>query len=203
MRRVMDGAAGFVTKSGLSSELLSVVRLVLAGGVYRPADGVSEWVGTAGRQRHRWSGARAANPSPGNWCCLNCWMGAPTARSAPSFISSEETVKNHVTAILRRFDVQTRTCVVLAAERHGYVAGSRSAASWIGRRGVLKRTAPKPYPPGEASLGPGATSLRNRPRSLAGRMGLEQQRQTGLVTGESTSTGVAAHQAGWHWATDG
>ena len=39
MRQVLaNGAAGFLTKTGLSDELLSALRLVLAGGVYVPSD---------------------------------------------------------------------------------------------------------------------------------------------------------------------
>jgi DNA-binding NarL/FixJ family response regulator len=33
---------------------------------------------------------------------------------------SEETIKTHVTAILRHFDVQNRTQAVVAAARRGY-----------------------------------------------------------------------------------
>lgn len=130
MRRVMDrGAAGFVTKSGLSSELLSVVSLVLAGGVYRPAECVSESgpapldaSGTGGQ-------APALLTRRQELVLLELLDGRTNRQISAKLHLSEETVKNHVTAILRRFDVQTRTQAVLAAERHGYVAGNRSAAS--------------------------------------------------------------------------
>jgi DNA-binding NarL/FixJ family response regulator len=42
---------------------------------------------------------------------------------------SEETVKNHVSSILRSFGVTTRTQAVLAANRHGYAGSGRPQLS--------------------------------------------------------------------------
>jgi len=127
MRRVMDrGAAGFVTKSGLSSELLSVVQLVMAGGIYVPPDCANEsspaplQVSGAGGQ------APALLTRRQELVLLELLDGRTNRQISAKLHLSEETVKNHVTAILRRFDVQTRTQAVLVAERHGYVAGGRS-----------------------------------------------------------------------------
>lgn len=126
MRRVMDrGAAGFLTKSGLSSELLSVVKLVLAGGIHVPQDLASD-TGAAPLQA---SGAGGQAPAlltrRQELVLLELLDGLTNRQISAKLHLSEETVKNHVTAILRRFDVQTRTQAVLAAERHGYVAGGR------------------------------------------------------------------------------
>jgi DNA-binding NarL/FixJ family response regulator len=128
MRRVMDrGAAGFVTKSGLSSELLSVVQLVMAGGIYVPPDCASE----SGPAPLQVSGAGGQAPAlltrRQELVLLELLDGRTNRQISAKLNLSEETVKNHVTAILRRFDVQTRTQAVLVAERHGYVAGGRSS----------------------------------------------------------------------------
>ncbi len=128
MRRVMDrGAAGFVTKSGLSSELLSVVQLVMAGGIYVPPDCASE----SGAAPLQVSGAGGQAPAlltrRQELVLLELLDGRTNRQISAKLHLSEETVKNHVTAILRRFDVQTRTQAVLVAERHGYVAGGRSS----------------------------------------------------------------------------
>ena len=126
MRRVMDrGAAGFVTKSGLSSELLSVVRLVLAGDVHMPPD-LAPDTGAAPVQASAAGGqAPALLTRRQELVLLELLDGRTNRQISTKLHLSEETVKNHVTAILRRFDVQTRTQAVLAAERHGYVAGGR------------------------------------------------------------------------------
>jgi DNA-binding NarL/FixJ family response regulator len=125
MRQVLQkGAAGFLTKSGMSDELISAVRLVLAGGVYVPP----ELAGATERDLDD---------------------GVPTAHGAPKFTPrqeevlyllldgrsnkeisqmlnlAEETTKNHVTAVLRAFGVKTRIQAVLAAGRHGYIKSQR------------------------------------------------------------------------------
>ena len=127
MRRVMDrGAAGFVTKSGLSSELLSVVKLVMAGGIYTPPDCAGD-TDPAPLQTSGMGGqAPALLTRRQELVLLELLDGRTNRQISVKLHLSEETVKNHVTAILRRFDVQTRTQAVLAAERHGYVAGGRA-----------------------------------------------------------------------------
>ena len=46
---------------------------------------------------------------------------------------AEETVKNHVTALLRIFGVKTRVQVVLAANRQGYTRSAFSALTSLAR----------------------------------------------------------------------
>ncbi len=116
MRQVLQaGAAGFVTKSCVSDELLRAVRSVLSGDIYLPQE---------------LSAANAfQQPPPGNRpvltqrqeLVLRCLLdGLANREIADQLHVSEETVKTHVAAILRHFDVQNRTQAVVAAARIGY-----------------------------------------------------------------------------------
>lgn len=113
MRQVMDkGAAAFLTKSGRSAELLSAVQLVLDGGVYVPP-ALSADTGTGG--------ATAPVLTPRQEEVLRLLLDGYSNKEIGRQLSlSDETVKNHVTAILRGFGVQSRTQAVLAANRYGY-----------------------------------------------------------------------------------
>ena len=116
MRQVLQaGAAGFVTKSCVSDELLRAVRSVLDGDIYLPQELTSSpppsQQDPAGRplltQRQD--------------LVLRCLLdGLANREIAEQLHVSEETVKTHVAAILRHFDVQNRTQAVVAAARIGY-----------------------------------------------------------------------------------
>jgi DNA-binding NarL/FixJ family response regulator len=116
MRQVLQaGAAGFVTKSCVSDELLRAVRSVLDGDIYLPQELTS-----------------APPPNPQDTIgrplltqrqdlVLRCLLdGLANREIAEQLHVSEETVKTHVAAILRHFDVQNRTQAVVAAARIGY-----------------------------------------------------------------------------------
>jgi DNA-binding NarL/FixJ family response regulator len=116
MRQVLQaGAAGFVTKSCVSDELLRAVRSVLDGDIYLPQELTS-----------------APPPNPQDPIgrplltqrqdlVLRCLLdGLANREIAEQLHVSEETVKTHVAAILRHFDVQNRTQAVVAAARIGY-----------------------------------------------------------------------------------
>jgi len=117
MRQVLQsGASGFVTKSTLSDELLHAVRLVLDGEVYSPREleGRSDVSGfdqlpdkTPLTQRQE-------------LVLRELLDGRSNKEIALTLNVSEETVKTHVAAILRHFDVQNRTQAVVAAARSGY-----------------------------------------------------------------------------------
>lgn len=127
MRQVLTkGAAAFITKSSMSDELLSVVRLVLAGDVYVPP-ALLEAPPLSFAE-----GADTGNPPPQLTArqvdVLHLLLdGQPNKDIGRLLNLSDETVKNHVTAILRGFGVQTRTQAVLAAHRHGYNKSEPSA----------------------------------------------------------------------------
>lgn len=115
MRQVLQaGAAGFVTKSAVSDELLHAVRKVLSGDIYVPLELAAPTAAvptdsskTALTQRQE--------------LVLRCLLDGLANRDiAEQLHISEETVKTHVAAILRHFEVQNRTQAVVAAAREGY-----------------------------------------------------------------------------------
>ena len=123
MRQVLQaGAAGFVTKSSLSDELLQAVRQVMRGDVYLPQELTSE----LGKLT---SAPRPTKPplTQRQELVLRCLLdGLSNKEIADMLYVSEETVKTHVTALLRYFDAQNRTQAVVAAARVGYRGSAKS-----------------------------------------------------------------------------
>lgn len=128
MRQVLSkGAAAFLTKSGMSDELLSVTRLVLAGDVYVPPELMAVSAGTPATELPAESAAPQFTPRQEE--VLSLLLDGYANKEIGRMLSlSDETVKNHVTAILRGFGVTTRTQAVLAANRHGYTRADTSSA---------------------------------------------------------------------------
>lgn len=128
MRQVLSkGAAAFLTKSGMSDELLSVTRLVLAGDVYVPPELMAASAGTPAAELPAESAAPQFTPRQEE--VLSLLLDGYANKEIGRMLSlSDETVKNHVTAILRGFGVTTRTQAVLAANRHGYTRADTSNA---------------------------------------------------------------------------
>lgn len=124
MQQVMDkGAAAFITKSGMSDELLSVTRLVLAGGIHVPA-ALSPSLHEIG------SALPAPQFTPRQEDVLYLLLDGYTNKEIGRMLGlSDETVKNHVSSVLRGFGVTTRTQAVLAANRHGYQRNRRPPAA--------------------------------------------------------------------------
>lgn len=120
MHQVLNkGAAAFLTKSGMSDELLSVARLVLAGDLYVPPELLNESAGFLSEDSTR--PVLAPQFTPRQEDVLQLLMAGHSNKEIGKTLNlSDETVKNHVTAILRGFGVQTRTQAVLAANQHGY-----------------------------------------------------------------------------------
>ena len=119
MRRVLQrGAAGFVTKSSVSDELLRALRLVMDGEVYVPAEAALAGAVVLPSDQ-------AATQPPlftrrQEDVLRQLLDGRSNREIGTSLHLSEETVKSHVSAILRGFGVQTRLQAVLAAGRHGF-----------------------------------------------------------------------------------
>jgi len=126
MQQVMNkGAAAFLTKSGVSDELLSVTRLVLAGNVYVPPELIAS--SASALRDEPVADLLAPQFTPRQVEVLYLLLDGYTNKEIGKMLSlSDETVKNHVSSILRGFGVQTRTQAVLAANRYGY---SRSTSS--------------------------------------------------------------------------
>jgi len=114
-QRVLEhGAAGFITKSGLSDELLHALRQVLQGQVYSPPEfGIGPDPSP--------TEAKAPVFTPRQQEVLQLLLGGYSNRDISDQLSlSDETVKNHVSSILRGFGVKTRTQAALEAGRWGY-----------------------------------------------------------------------------------
>ncbi len=121
MQQVMQkGAAAFLTKSGMSDELLSVTRLVLAGGIHMPA--LPRIMGDEVAMAELPSSLLTPRQEEVLQLLLDGYSNKEIGRM---LYLSEETVKNHVSSILRNFGVTTRTQAVLAANRHGYAGTGR------------------------------------------------------------------------------
>ncbi len=116
MRQVLQaGAAGFVTKSCVSDELLRAVRSVLEGDIYLPQELTNAPPATLEDSNGRPLLTQRQD------LVLRCLLDGHANREiAEQLHVSEETVKTHVAAILRHFDVQNRTQAVVAAARIGY-----------------------------------------------------------------------------------
>jgi DNA-binding NarL/FixJ family response regulator len=113
-----QGAAGFVTKSGLSDELLYALRRVLSGEIYRPADlGPFSGFETASSSNQQ----QAPVFSPRQLEVLQLLLDGCTNREigAQLFVG-DETIKTHVTTIMRAFNAKTRTQAATEAARWGY-----------------------------------------------------------------------------------
>ncbi len=110
-----SGAAGILSKNGDSVELLSAVRLVLAGEVYVPLDLL---VSTKARPQF--------TLRQGEVLAL-LLAGRSNKDIGDALALSDDTIKNHVTALLRAFGVKNRVQLVLAASRQGYTPSSAAS----------------------------------------------------------------------------
>jgi len=107
------GAAGFVTKSGNTDDLRQAIGQVLAGEIYIPQEMRALAQQTAI--------THTAPLSKKQEMVLRLLMYGQTNREiAKALFVSEETVKTHVSAILRYFDADNRTQVVRAAANYAY-----------------------------------------------------------------------------------
>lgn len=117
MRKVLTaGAAGFVTKSSHSDELLQAIKLVLSGDIYVPAELESQnAIGAIDIN------AEKSSLTQRQELVLRGLLDGRSNREISELLNvSDETVKTHVAAILRHFSVQNRTQAVVAAARRGY-----------------------------------------------------------------------------------
>ncbi|MCM2297574.1 response regulator transcription factor [Rhodoferax sp.] len=112
------GAAGFVTKSSLSNTLLDALRQILAGGIYQP-DGFGPLSDTVEGVRTKLTTPPVLSPRQQDVLLL--LLEGLTNRQICEHLSlGAETVKFHVSNILRIFGVSTRTQAALEAKRWGY-----------------------------------------------------------------------------------
>jgi DNA-binding NarL/FixJ family response regulator len=110
------GAVGFIAKASLSSELLTILNTVLAGQIYVPAEFLAA---DAALDEVNASGSPQLTVRQQDVLKL-LLDGRSNKEISVALDLSDETVKNHVSAVLRAFGVQTRMQAVLAAAEHGY-----------------------------------------------------------------------------------
>lgn len=113
-----QGAAGFITKSGLSDELLQALRRVLAGEIYAPTNLTAfPDVGVDDSSSNR----QAPVFSPRQLEVLQLLLDGCTNREiGAKLFLGDETIKTHVTTIMRAFNAKTRTQAATEAARWGY-----------------------------------------------------------------------------------
>jgi DNA-binding NarL/FixJ family response regulator len=125
------GAAGFMTKSGMSEELLVAVRQVLNGDIYAPAEsGFAPGSSAPSAAAETTESATPQQPavdaphfSRRQIQVLQLLLDGRSNREiSQRLFLSEETVKTHITSLLRGFGVHTRMQAVLAAARWGYTS---------------------------------------------------------------------------------
>jgi DNA-binding NarL/FixJ family response regulator len=116
MRQAIDyGAAGFIPKSASVDEIREAVREILAGNDWLPHD-TAEMPGTANEDALLAS--RLATLTPQQLRVLGMLTdGKLNKQIAFDLDISEATVKSHVSAILQKLDVNSRTQAVILAGR--------------------------------------------------------------------------------------
>ncbi len=115
MRQTIEmGAAGFIPKLAAADKFLDAVRAILNGAVFLPDEARDE----ALTSRDRDLAQRAAQLTPQQHRVLSLLAeGMANKLIAYEMQISEPTVKAHVTEILRKLGVTSRTQAVILAQR--------------------------------------------------------------------------------------
>ena len=127
MRKALDvGASGFISKSGNAEVMLSALHLILAGGIYVPPDMLKPYPDTdPGAQQIVAESAGATDPRTSALTARQrqvlekLGQGKSNKQIARELDLSENTVKIHVTGVLRALGVDNRTqaAVIAGAKR--------------------------------------------------------------------------------------
>jgi DNA-binding NarL/FixJ family response regulator len=117
-RALANGAAGFITKSGLSEQLLGALRRILSGEIYRPSDfSAFPDFGTGATSAPR----QPPVFSPRLLEVLRLLLDGHTNHEIAELLHvGDETIKTHITTIMRSFNAKTRTQAATEAARWGY-----------------------------------------------------------------------------------
>lgn len=146
MRALDLGAMGFIPKTQSSRVMLGALRLVLAGGVYLPAEVMSLPVGLSVAQSET---PYQAAPTPAELGLTPrqaevlslLVQGKPNKVICRDLSLAEGTVKIHVGAILKALGVSNRTQAVVAVSRLGLKLGPLGPT-----RSDARAAAPAPAP---------------------------------------------------------
>jgi DNA-binding NarL/FixJ family response regulator len=121
-----QGAAGFITKSGLSDDLLGALRQVLDGEIYAPSS-VAAFPGAGANDAS--SSHQAPVFSQRQLDVLQLLLDGCTNREiGAKLFLGDETIKTHVGNIMRAFHAKTRTQAATEAARWGYRKSSSPSA---------------------------------------------------------------------------
>ncbi len=129
VRLLARGAAGFLSKGGNSQDMLRLLRQVLDGEDPRPKAGASP-PKVASAPYPAKSTPRLTQRQEDVLAML--LAGASNKTISRELYISDETTRNHVSAILRFFGVESRIQAVLAAGRLGYTAAPPASESSSG-----------------------------------------------------------------------
>jgi DNA-binding NarL/FixJ family response regulator len=138
------GAMGFIPKSSSSATLASALRLVFAGGIYVPpvvAAHAQRPLSAPPELSQQTLAALHLTPREGEVLSL-LMQGRPNKLIARKLNIADNTVRKHVTTVLRALRVRNRTEAVIEAARRG-------VAHWAGEA-VTTHLAPSPRLRGEA-----------------------------------------------------
>lgn len=126
MRALDDGAMGFIPKTSSNDVLLGALRLVLAGGVYLPADVLRQSTAT---HPHPPADPGVVQPeityrdlglTERQAQVLSLMVqGKPNKLICRALNLAEGTIKTHISAILRSLNVNNRTQAVIAVGKLG------------------------------------------------------------------------------------
>lgn len=115
------GAAGFISKTATMSEISQAIRSVLAGNLWFP-EGFGFADGELGGEDAEFA-RQLATLTPQQFRVLTLLTdGLLNKQIAGELCVSEATVKAHVTAVLRKLGVYSRTQAVIAARRLGAIS---------------------------------------------------------------------------------
>ncbi|MCK0713717.1 response regulator [Chromohalobacter sarecensis] len=117
VRRAIDyGASGFIPKSSSLDVIAEAIRQVLEGEVWLPEE-MAKVLGESNEDEARFAEA-IASLTPQQFRVLNMLNeGLLNKQIAYELNVSEATIKAHVTAILRKLGVHSRTQAVIAAQK--------------------------------------------------------------------------------------
>lgn len=107
---IEHGAAGFIPKSAPPETMAEAVRTVLAGGIWQP-----EQAAQAASDTNDFAAKLELLTPQQQRVLVMLTDGLLNKQIAMDLDISEATVKAHITAILRKLEVQTRTQAVIAA----------------------------------------------------------------------------------------
>ncbi|GAB4479951.1 MAG: response regulator transcription factor [Anaerolineales bacterium] len=130
LHAAIAGAAAYCSKEIQPEELVAIFRQVLAGKYFigrqamlrREFDAWLERALEAARRSYSEPGSPFHPLSDREMEVLNCVVGGMSNKEIAALLGiSHQTVKNHITSILRKFNVEDRTQAVVYALKRGWV----------------------------------------------------------------------------------